>query len=158
MKKLFLVFSILMAFNCAQAAETNYPDADSAAQALFNPLRGGSSGISKSVSALPGETATGNTLIAQAKATNPVRPLQSSLSTILAGGGRLVSYTKTGEQQSLGGKVVKQTYNLFFTFGPTKVANLTIMQPTMTGGYLIMDAQFSNAPTQNGNTSNTIGN
>jgi hypothetical protein len=156
MKKLFVVLTILMSFNAFASSDAGFSDANSAVDALLRPLMAGASGIAASVSALPGEKATGNSLINQAKQTNPVRPLESSLDGLLANGGRLQSYMKTSEKVSLGGKVVKQTYDLYFTVGPKKIANFVIMQPTLTGGFHIMDAQFSNAASSG--PANTIGN
>ena len=157
MKKILFVLAILMSFNSFASSDAGFSDANSAVDALLRPLMSGASGISDSISALPGEKATGNNLINQAKQTNPVRPLESSLGSLLANGGRLQSYTKTQEKVSLGGKVIKQTYDLYFTVGPKKVGNFVIMQPTLTGGFHIMDAQF--APAAGTSTNNTtIGN
>ena len=100
-------------------------------------------GVPGTISSLPGQKDTTNPLIKQAKATQVENPLQASLVDTMRTNGPLMDYTKTGESVSMGGKVVKQFYDLRFLNGPKKQLMLRIMQPTLSGGYHIMDAQIS---------------
>lgn len=145
--KLIKAFPLLFIFiaNFAYAvSDDGFPSVDAAATAFLQPLMKGVSGVSTSIKSLPGEKDTKNALIKEAKKTMPENPLQAMLVETMRTNGKLMDYSKTGQNVILGGKVVKMFYTLHFLNGPKKDLMLRIMQPTMSGGYHIVDAQISN--------------
>ena len=144
--KVLSILSVLMAITTTQLAFAvgyeGFANPTSAVTALLKPLNKGLSGVSESVKALPGEKSTDNALIDKAKETNPTRPLEESLNSIMAKGGKLLYYRKSNEEVKLGGKMVKQFYDLYFQNGGKRTAMIVVFQPTLSGGYHIMDVQI----------------
>jgi hypothetical protein len=129
----------LMSSSAYAVSDNGFPSVDAAAKAFLTPLMQGTAGVSASMNALPGDTSK-----LSSKQQVVVNPLSSVLTETVTTNGKLMSYLKTSQQLLYGGKVVKQNYTLQFLNGPKKNLMLRIMQPTMTGGYHIMDAQITN--------------
>jgi hypothetical protein len=146
--KLLQVLTVFLTLTLSSSSalavgDDGYASVGAAADAFLSPLTKGVAGVPGAISALPGQRDTKNPLIAEAKKTLVENPLQSTLVGTMRVNGKLMGYRKTSESVSMGGKVVKQFYELAFLNGPKKQLMLRIMQPTLSGGYHIMDAQIT---------------
>jgi hypothetical protein len=159
MKSTMVFILSLIACSLAQAATTGalkgYSDPDSAVSAFLTPLESGISGVSQSVqsisvnSANPDPSTSKNALIKNSRTANTqaatANPMQSTLTSIMRVNGKLVSFQKTDQQIRYGGKMVKIFYDLYFLSGPKMEMMFTVLQPSLTGGYQVMDAQITNS-------------
>jgi hypothetical protein len=167
--KYSIIFLLIGLASWAAADSTlqGYSSPNAAVVAFLNPLRQGLAGVPDAIAALSGTdqvspsptpSSAVNLLIANsstaAMKANPTNnPLSSNLNQIIRAEGNLMSYRLTDQQNRLGGKMVKMSYNLYFSKGPMKEITFTVMQPTMTGGYHVMDTQIS-IPAPNPSPSN----
>jgi hypothetical protein len=138
--KLLQVLTVFLTLTLSSSSalavgDDGYASVGAAADAFLSPLTKGVAGVPGAISALPGQRDTKNPLIAEAKKTLVENPLQSTLVGTMRVNGKLMGYRKTRESVSMGGKA--------FLNGPKKQLMLRIMQPTLSGGYHIMDAQIT---------------
>lgn len=143
--KLLLSLFVLISSLSGQAfavGDDGFSSPNAAVKALLKPLTKGASGVKESITALPGEKDKNNALIQEAKEVSPERPLEAGLHSLLSKSGKLLYYRKRNEEVRLGGKMVKQYYDLYFQNGAKREAMIVILQPTLSGGYHIMDVQI----------------
>jgi hypothetical protein len=140
---LTIAIALLAGQAFASGLDGGFTNADKAVSAFLQPA--GPSAADKSLSVTPeqGKPAVGAS--GASGASVPARndavenPMSKQLSALVATQGKLISIRKTDEETKLGGKMIKQTYSLFFQRGGKKEATFTVMQPTMTGGFMVMD-------------------
>lgn len=125
--------------------DSGFDSPQAAADSFLSNLKNGRSGVRAAVNMLPGEQNRQNNLINEAKESLGERPIETELNSSL-GGDRLLSFLKTGQEVKFGGKLVKAFYDLYFEKSPVKKVTFLIMQPTMSGGYYIVDVIVSGKP------------
>ena len=151
MSFLLLFLTSSMAFAISDEGFDNPADAITA---FLQPLSQGEKGIATSMSALPGQKQTKNALIQNAKQNYGERPLSSTLRTMIQQNGKIIAYRQTAQPTSrIGGKVMTYFYELTFQFANAKKnCMIKVVQPTLSGGFHIMDVQFDG----NGNGITTV--
>lgn len=144
--KLANIFAIalflLSSMSFAGEMDKGFSSPQAAVDMFLSNLKNGKAGLNQAIDLLPGETDRQNKLIEEAKKTSEERPIASALSQAL-GNDKLLSFKKTGQDVKFGGKMVKMYYDLYFAKSPTKSVTFLIMQPTMSGGYYILDVVIS---------------
>ena len=140
--KLFIIvlttISTIQTNSSFAGMDKGFDSPQAAADSFLSNLKNGKSGLKDAVDLLPGENERKNNLIEESKKTLGDRPIESQLSESL-GSDRLLSYRKTGQEVKFGGKLVKMYYDLYFEKSPNKQVTFLIMQPTMSGGFYIVD-------------------
>jgi hypothetical protein len=137
---LFLLSSTATVF--AGEMDKGFSSPQAAVDTFLSNLKNGRAGLSQAIDLLPGETDRQNKLIEEVKKSSEERPIESALSQAM-GSDKLLSFRKTGQEVKFGGKMVKMYYDLYFAKSPTKSVTFLIMQPTMSGGYYILDVVIS---------------
>lgn len=140
--KVFLTFFIAFpAFSLAKGVE-GYSSPQEAINAFISPLKKGSKGLKESMDAAQGLNGESMKFANESLKNGPkygqTSDLESTLKADIKESGKLEKAKELDNYSRLNGQMQKFVYELTFAGGKKREVTITVIRPTISGGYHIM--------------------